>query len=184
MDLSKYTIWKDKKGYPTIWVDGKNIKVHVILWEEVNGSKPKGFDIHHKDFNKGNYDLDNLELLSQSDHQKLHAGWKKIDGVFCLKPCNGCNKVLSLDKFYPRKGLTPSAKCRGCSKRIWKETARKEGVKERRLLVPNNKGEYQCHDCMEWHTRDKHKFSNNKPMSYCKNCFNKRQTNLRRLRNG
>ena len=28
--------------------------------------------IHHKDFNRGNWNLENLELLTRAEHMKLH----------------------------------------------------------------------------------------------------------------
>lgn len=109
-----FGIWYDKKGYATIWINGKNIKLHIYIWEKANGEKPKGMQIHHKDFNKRNYNLDNLELVSQSDHFRIHAGWVRENGEWIEKPCNGCKKTLLLDKFYKRKGHTPTALCKVC----------------------------------------------------------------------
>ena len=117
-----FGVWFDRKGYPTIWIDGKNKKVHVYVWERLNGKKPKGFDIHHKDFNKANYELDNLELLSLSDHRKIHAGWVKVGEEWALKPCRDCNRLLTLDKFYERKTAgTPSNICIECVKIFYKK---------------------------------------------------------------
>jgi hypothetical protein len=113
-----FGIWYDKKGYPTICVNGKDTKLHLYVWERVNGKKPQGYDIHHKDHNKANYNLDNLELLSYSDHQKVHAGWAKENGIWTKKPCKDCKELLPLDAFYPRKGLTPSNRCIECSS-LW-----------------------------------------------------------------
>lgn len=111
-----FGIWYDKKGYPTIWLNNKSIKLHVYVWEKENGEKPKGHDIHHKDFNKGNYEIENLELLSYSDHKKIHAGWKRNDlKEWTLKPCKTCKQLLPIDNFYPRKGLTHSNHCIKCS---------------------------------------------------------------------
>jgi len=110
-----FGIWYDRKGYPCIWINGKSIKLHVYIWEIHFGEKPKGHELHHKDFNKSNYLLGNLALMSLSDHSKLHAGWKSKDGKWILKPCKDCKKVLPLDNFYPRKGLTPSNHCKSCS---------------------------------------------------------------------
>lgn len=177
--FENYKIWHDKKGYPNIWINRKSIKLHVYVWEKQNGEKPKGYDIHHKDFNKGNYDLSNLELLSYSDHQKLHAGWKRIDGVFSLKPCKDCKKLLSLDKFYQRKGLTPSNICIECSKKKWQQDARFKKIPKRRYLIQNEYGQYQCKGCNEWNDIKNHKFSCDKPMSYCKKCSNERQKQTR-----
>jgi len=116
-----FGVWYDKKGYPKICINGKDINIHVYVWERINGTKPKGYEIHHKDFNKKNYNLDNLELLTNSDHQKIHAGWVRENGVWILKPCKDCEQKLPLDKFYQRKGLTPSNRCIECSSLYFKK---------------------------------------------------------------
>ena len=114
-------IWYDPKGYPKVWMNKKNVLIHVHVWETVNGKKPNGYDIHHIDFDKANYSLDNLELVTGSDHRRIHAGWVRVDGEWVSKPCNGCNKILPLSNFYPRKGLPPSALCRPCHNKKMKE---------------------------------------------------------------
>lgn len=116
-----FGVWHDKKGYPCIWIDNKIIKLHVYVWERENGKKPKGYDVHHKDFDKRNYNLENLELLSHSDHRRVHAGWIRENGKWIKKPCQDCKELLPLDFFYPRKGMTPSNKCKKCSAKFWKE---------------------------------------------------------------
>ena len=78
------------------------------------GEIPIGYDIHHKDFNKKNYKLDNLSLETYSDHRKIHAGWVRENGNWTLKPCKDCKQLLPLDKFYQRKGLTPNQRCIKC----------------------------------------------------------------------
>lgn len=68
---------KDKRtGY---FLNAKTHKrLHVYVWEYFNGSIPNGYHIHHKDFNKNNNELENLELLSASKHSKLHSNsWSK-----------------------------------------------------------------------------------------------------------
>lgn len=47
---------------------------------EVNGKKylsPK-YDVHHKDMNKLNNSVDNLQILTRSEHQKLHRRLRKM----------------------------------------------------------------------------------------------------------
>ncbi len=47
--------------------------LHRRVWEDANGPIPDGYDIHHRDHNKTNNDLDNLQLLTKDDHTRLHA---------------------------------------------------------------------------------------------------------------
>ena len=117
-----YGKWYDKFGYPFIFVDCKNVMLHHYIWERHNGERPKGYHIHHKDGNKGNYDILNLILVSPSDHQKIHAGWVSNEvGQWIKKPCKHCKQLLELNLFYQRKGLTPSNVCISCSRKISKE---------------------------------------------------------------
>jgi len=46
-----------KKGY--IRINGK--MAHRIVWEKENGAIPDGYFIHHKDGNKQNNNINNLE---------------------------------------------------------------------------------------------------------------------------
>ena len=56
-------------------------RLHRYVWTKYNGDIPKGFDIHHKDGDKNHNDLENLELLSRSDHLKLHWGNRSEEEV-------------------------------------------------------------------------------------------------------
>lgn len=59
------------KGYIYIYVNNKPL--HHLVWEKHYGKKvPKGYQIHHKDKNKTNNDINNLQLISASEHTKLH----------------------------------------------------------------------------------------------------------------
>lgn len=49
-----------------------NKRLHRLIWEKFNGKIPKGFDIHHKDGNKLNNSLSNLECIPHSMHLSLH----------------------------------------------------------------------------------------------------------------
>lgn len=122
-------VFFDAKGYACVWRGGKNKKVHVLEWEKHNGPKPIGYEIHHEDEDKGNWDIANLVLLTNSDHQRIHAGWVREAGEWTKKPCTKCGELLPLDAFYPRKGLSPSAKCKPCHNadaRLWVENNREK----------------------------------------------------------
>lgn len=60
-------------GYAFILAEGRKwVRHHRWVWEKRHGPIPKGFVIHHKDGNKLNNKLRNLELMSRGEHQKAH----------------------------------------------------------------------------------------------------------------
>ena len=128
-----FGVWDDAKGYPCIWIDGKSVKLHVYVWERVNGSKPPRYLIHHKDFDKANFALENLESMTESNHRRVHAGWvRDTAGAWVAKPCTHCKRALPLSSFYPRKGHTPTALCRPCHNAVCSE--RNKTIPEKRRI--------------------------------------------------
>lgn len=63
--------------YKNVLVDGKTRQEHRLVWEAAHGPIPDGYEIHHVDGNGHNNSLDNLVLLSRSEHTKLHARLRK-----------------------------------------------------------------------------------------------------------
>lgn len=49
-------------------------RLHRVVWETETGQTiPKGYHVHHKDHNAQNNNFDNLELIKDKKHNKLHA---------------------------------------------------------------------------------------------------------------
>lgn len=64
---------KNSKGwYLTISLRGNEIRhtarIHVLVAKHFIGDIPKGYHVHHKDGNKQNNRVDNLEIISPRDH--------------------------------------------------------------------------------------------------------------------
>ena len=64
-------------GYPAIWKDGKQKRIHILQMEKKFGRKLSEKErVHHKDENKLNYDIDNLICFaSNKDHSAFHKGY-------------------------------------------------------------------------------------------------------------
>ena len=58
--------------YKRVNIDGKTVQVHVYVWEQVNGPVPDGHVVHHRDHNKRNNTLDNLQLMTHAEHADHH----------------------------------------------------------------------------------------------------------------
>lgn len=82
--MSKFRIYFGKKFYKLkdgYWANMMPIHAHRWVWINHYGAIPKGMDIHHKDGDKDNNEIENLEMLSRSDHLKRH--WQ--EGRFDLE---------------------------------------------------------------------------------------------------
>ena len=47
--------------------------LHRDVWEHHNGPIPEGFDIHHRDHDRANNRLENLELIDKAEHARIYA---------------------------------------------------------------------------------------------------------------
>ena len=53
--------------------------LHRRVWSDANGPIPDGCEIHHKDENWRNNDLENLEVVNAVEHQRAHMLAKMAD---------------------------------------------------------------------------------------------------------
>ena len=78
-DLALYNGYKFRKDKRTGYylssriINGKRRRLHVYIWECENGEIPNGYSVHHKDEDKSNNEISNLELMTNSKHTRLHA---------------------------------------------------------------------------------------------------------------
>lgn len=58
--------------YKTTTRDCKTILIHRLVWEEEKGKIPEGMIIHHKNGNKKDNRIENLQLVNRSEHRNIH----------------------------------------------------------------------------------------------------------------
>ncbi len=70
----------DKRGYRKIYLPERGwVLEHRYIWEKQNGRRiPTGFHIHHKNGDSLDNRIENLELISASEHSKLHARERRL----------------------------------------------------------------------------------------------------------
>ena len=61
--------------------------IHRAVWQYNNGIIPEGYIIHHIDGNKSNNDISNLQLMTGTEHRKLHNRIAKSTRTHVCKIC-------------------------------------------------------------------------------------------------
>ena len=99
----------------------KRITEQRLVWEREKGPIPEGLLIHHINADKLDNRIENLQLVDIRTHQRLHAGWRCIDGQWYLQ-CTACQRELPLlpEYWYLYRDLDYakpiSRRCRACSR--------------------------------------------------------------------
>lgn len=78
--------------------------IHRDIWQYYNGEIPKGYFIHHRNKNKVDNDISNLQLVTSSQHKRLHnlsAKRKKYICEYCGK--DFLSSCFTPPRFYSSK---------------------------------------------------------------------------------
>ena len=101
IDDFKFTINRD--GYYECTTCDR-LMLHNYNWEKINGKIPKGYEIHHIDFNKINNKIENLQLVTPSEHTKIHAkaynGSKMNKRVKCIETGEIFDSIIQVAKIH------------------------------------------------------------------------------------
>lgn len=151
--------WTDKRGYLVVYApshplaqNNGSVKVHRKKWYDLRGVIPNGWIVHHKDNDKTNNKISNLEVMSPSDHAKEHnrrgdlhpnpqgaialvaytkkyGPWNKGTAVFLEVKCFQCGTILTKPKwkieFNKRRNMHIFCNHHCASRWVRKETLRK-----------------------------------------------------------
>ena len=92
----------DKKTGYWISTTCPHIRAHVWVWKKCKGEIEKGFHIHHKDGNKSNNSIENLEKMSAADHLSFHSTKMFEDEEFRKKRVKHLEVIRPLTKKWHR----------------------------------------------------------------------------------
>lgn len=80
-DTHKEQIHTRYNGYKYRFVNGKRVFEHVLVMEKHIGRKLNANEVvHHIDHDRGNNDISNLQLMTKSEHSRLHRKQELKDG--------------------------------------------------------------------------------------------------------
>ncbi len=89
-----------RPSHPCAMYHGYVYEHRLVVEEKIGRFLKIDEEVHHKDDDRLNNHPDNLEIVSEKDHQRLHKGWKKIDGQW-FKTCGSCKRGLRVEgNFY------------------------------------------------------------------------------------
>ena len=106
-----------KYGYRRVTLKTRRQRFeHVLVWERHYGPVPPGSEIHHRNGNKLDNRIKNLQLLTRLEHKRLHSGCIRFGDTW-LKRCRRCRwyRDIAIDFYvYPgRNGVMGI--CRRCA---------------------------------------------------------------------
>lgn len=112
----------DGFGYSVLSVKGVQIREHRFVWEKHHGPIPKGWVVHHKNHNRLDNRIENLEAMPRGQHQTLHAPEIKAG----MDPQENIAMRRRDKKRSHRKGNPCTSKYKGV---VWQKDRKKWRVK-------------------------------------------------------
>lgn len=116
LPVGSITVRKERRGVERRWIKVAEPKEWILyavyLWELANGPVPKGYVVHHIDFNHMNDTIENLCIVTRAEHLAIHREQ--------FKAIRAANLARVKEKKCPKCGAVfygsgkPTAQCNKC----------------------------------------------------------------------
>jgi hypothetical protein len=87
------------RQFPGTTKSGYALRSRIVWWlytgEVISGTE---YDIHHRNHNRADDRIENLEKLQHSAHAHEHNGFKGDNVAYAVKRCENCDKIFKLEK--------------------------------------------------------------------------------------
>lgn len=111
--------WLGPKGYRFVWNSGRQVREHVLVWENYHGRRvPPDHDIHHVNGDRADNRIANLQLLDRATHSRLGTRAEFVNGEW-YKTCADCDVTAPIASDTWRtdaRGWVRAAVCRECER--------------------------------------------------------------------
>jgi len=112
------TVYISKNHYPCIRIKNRKFAIHRIVWSNAYGSIPDGCVVHHKDENILNFQLSNLQMMTNQEHLRHHNKTtrfvydkhRNITGIIC----SSCKQLKPGAEFRKSKKSQYRSYCKPC----------------------------------------------------------------------
>ena len=123
--------WLESNGYKRVVIKGRRTSIHRLVVEEKIGRQLTKYEqVHHRNGDKLDNRIENLEIVKISDHLRLHKTKYPILGDF-EKECGSCHKIKFLKDYHKRKSLLGyTTNCTDCENEKHREWVKKRGYKK------------------------------------------------------
>ncbi len=99
-----------RPDYPNAYDFGYALRYHVVWWLEHGECHPSGTDLHHRNGDRLDDEIENLELMSHADHTGLHRSMPGVELV-----CARCEEFFSVPAWRVRSRAKRGSKIKFCS---------------------------------------------------------------------
>ena len=106
----RLTIWDPKTKTSRL------VFAHTLIWEQAHGPIAPGWHVHHRNGDKQDNRLANLQLVDATTHKRLHSGCEMRDGVW-WKQCSICEEFEPITEehwYISPRGYPLYGRCRPC----------------------------------------------------------------------